>query len=297
MFTMVWVYRRIVRAGSYVTITGKGFRPRVMDVGALRWPLFGACVAYLGLAVVLPVLTITYASFQRLTTVFPRRDNFTLANYETALSLDAVRSALGNSLLLGVATASLGVVLMGFLSWLIYRSRLPGAGVIEYVLMFPQAVPRLVFAFGMLWAWLVFPIPIYGTLWLLLIAYLTVFLPLGLRTISGVILQIDRSLEESAQMCGATWGYRLRSITVPLLKPGLVAAWLLLFIASVRELGASILLTGPKAKVITPAIVESWFSTSTELTAAMALLQTLAVAAALALLLTVARRAVQQGGE
>ena len=141
---------------------------------------------------------------------------------------------------------------MGFLSWLIYRSRLPGAGVIEYLLMFPQAVPRLVFAFGMLWAWLVFPIPIYGTLWLLLIAYLTVFLPLGLRTISGVILQIDRSLEESAQMCGATWGYRLRTVTMPLLRPGLIAAWLLLFIASVRELGASILLMGPKAKVITP---------------------------------------------
>jgi iron(III) transport system permease protein len=297
MFAMVWVYRRIVSGGSYATITGKAFRPRVMDVGRLRWPFLGICLGYLGVAVILPVLTIVYASFQRLTAAFPRRDNFTLANYATALSLDAVRSALWNSLLLGFATASIGVFLMGFLAWLIYRSRLPGAGVIEYVLMFPQAVPRLVFAFGMLWAWLVFPIPIYGTLWLLLIAYLTVFLPLGLRTISGVILQIDRSLEESAQMCGATWGYRLRTVTMPLLKPGLVAAWLLLFIASVRELGASILLMGPKSKVITPAIVESWFSTSSELTAALALLQTLAVAAALAIMFAVARRAVQAGGE
>ena len=138
-----------------------------------------------------------YASFQRLATAFPRAGNFTLANYATALSLDAVRSALWNSLLLGLGTASIGVLLMGFLSWMIYRSRLPGAGAIEYLLMFPQAVPRLVFAFGMLWAWLVFPIPIYGTLWLLLIAYLTVFLPLGIRTISGVMLQIDRTLEES----------------------------------------------------------------------------------------------------
>src|SRR5882672_10739662 len=297
MFVMVWAYRRVVSGGSYVTITGKAFRPRVMDVGPLRWSLLAICLGYLGVAVILPVLTIVYASFQRLTTVFPRADNFTLANYVTALSLDAVRSALWNSLLLGLATASIGVFVMGFLSWLIYRSRLPGAGVIEYVLMFPQAVPRLVFAFGMLWAWLVFPIPIYGTLWLLLIAYLTVFLPLGLRTISGVILQIDRSLEESAQMCGATWGYRLRTVTMPLLKPGLVAAWLLLFIASVRELGASILLMGPKSKVITPAIVESWFSTSSELTAALALLQTLAVAAALAIMFAVARRAVQAGGE
>src|SRR6266566_8178640 len=181
MFTMVWIYRRIVSSGTYVTITGKAFRPRVMDVGGLRWPFLGVCVAYLTVAVILPVRTITYASFQHLTTAFPRAANFTLANYRTALSLDAVGSALGNSLLLGLATASIGVLLMGFLSWLIYRSRLPGAGAIEYLLMFPQAVPRLVFAFGMLWAWLIFPIPIYGTLWLLLIAYLTVFLPLGLR--------------------------------------------------------------------------------------------------------------------
>jgi len=297
MFAMVWIYRRVVRAGNYATITGKAFRARAMDVGGLRWPLLAVCVVYLGIAVVLPVLTLLYASVQRLATVFPRADNFTLANYATALSLDAVRSALGDSLILGLGTATVGVLLMGFLAWMIYRSRLPGVGAIEYVLMFPQAVPRLVFAFGMLWAWLIFPIPIYGTLWLLLIAYLTVFLPLGLRTIAGVMLQIDRSLEESAQMCGAPWGYRLRTVTMPLLRPGLIAAWLLLFIASVRELGASILLTGPKAKVITPTIVESWFSTSTELTAALALLQTLAVSVALALLFTVARRATQPAGE
>jgi len=297
MFAMVYVYRRVVSRGNYVTITGKAFRPRVMNVGRLRWPLLALCGAYLGVAVVLPVLTLLYASVQRLATAFPRAGNFTLENYRTALSLDAVRSALWNSLLLGVGTASLGVIIMGFLAWMIYRSRLPGVGAIEYVLMFPQAVPRLVFAFGMLWAWLIVPIPIYGTLWLLLIAYLTVFLPLGLRTIAGVILQIDRSLEESAQMCGASWSYRLRTVTMPLLRPGLIAAWLLLFIASVRELGASILLMGPHSKVITPAIVELWFSTSTELTAAMALLQTLAVAIALVLLFTVARRAMQHPGE
>ncbi len=297
MFAMVYVYRRVVSRGNYATITGKAFRPRVMNVGRLRWPLLALCGAYLGVAVVLPVLTLFYASVQRLATAFPKAGNFTLENYRTALSLDAVRSALWNSLLLGVGTASLGVIIMGFLAWMIYRSRLPGVGAIEYVLMFPQAVPRLVFAFGMLWAWLIFPIPVYGTLWLLLIAYLTVFMPLGLRTISGVILQIDRSLEESAQMCGASWSYRLRTVTMPLLRPGLIAAWLLLFIASVRELGASILLMGPNSKVITPAIVESWFSTSTELTAAMALLQTLAVAIALVLLFTVARRAMQHPGE
>jgi iron(III) transport system permease protein len=291
MFAMLFVYRRIVTRRSYVTITGKAFRPRVMDVGALRYILLGVCVLYVVLSVVLPLLTLAYASVQKIAVAFPAAANWTLDNYRTATTMNAVRSALTNSLVLGVATATIGVALMGLLSWIIYRSRVPGSGVIEYIVMFPQAVPRLVFAFGMMWAWLIFPIPIYGTLWLLLIAYLTVFLPLGIRTISGVMLQVDRSLEESAQMCGAPWAYRIRTITVPLLRPGLVAAWLLLFVASVRELGASILLMGPNAKVITPAIVESWFASSAELTAAMALIQTLVVASAMALFVMLTRRA------
>src|ERR1700724_713017 len=290
MFFMLFLYRRIVMAGSYVTITGKAFRPRVADIGPLRYLLLGVCLLYLFAAVGLPLITLLYASLQKIAVAFPTSGNWTLENFRVAVTMNAVRSALGNSLLLGFGTATIGVVLMGLLAWLIYRSRLPASGLIEYVVMFPQAVPRLVFAFGLMWAWVVFPIPIYGTLWLLLIAYLTVFLPLGVRTIAGVMLQIDKSLEECAQMCGASWGVRVRTVTIPLLVPGLVAAWLLLFIASVRELGASILLLGPHSKVITPSIVESWFGTSSELTAALALIQTLVVAIAMIVLVAVTRR-------
>jgi iron(III) transport system permease protein len=297
MFAMIFLYRRLITRRSYVTVGGKAFRPRPMDMGRLRWVLFGVCALYVLVSVVLPLLTLLYVSFQKLATAFPSQARWTLDNFRTALTMNAVRSALANSLFLGFLTASIGIVLMGLLAWIIYRSRLPGRGAIEYLVMFPQAVPRLVFAFGMMWAWLSFPVPVYGTIWLLLIAYITVFLPLGVRTISGVLLQVDKSLEECAQMCGASWGYRLRTVTMPLLRPGLVAAWLLLFIASVRELGASILLMGPTSKVITPAIVESWFATSSELTAAMALLQTLVVAAAMAVFLGVTRRFTQFGSE
>jgi iron(III) transport system permease protein len=291
MFVTLFIYRRIITAGSYVTITGKAFRPRVNDVGRLRYFLLAICLFYLFCAVVLPLLTLFYASIQNISTAFPAASNFTLTHFRTAFTMNAATTALGNSLWLALWTATLGVTLMGLISWIIYRSRLPGASVIEYIVMFPQSVPRLIFAFGMMWAWLIFPIPIYGTLWLLLIAYLTVFLPLGVRTISGVMLQIDKSLEECAQMCGAGWGYRIRTVTIPLLWPGLLAAWLLLFVASIRELGASILLMGPHSKVITPSIVESWFASSTELTAAMALIQTLVVAIAVAILMAVTRRA------
>jgi len=227
---------------------------------------------------------------------WPAADNFTLNHFREAFSLNAVRSALLNSLLLGFLTATIGVFLTGLLAWIINRSRLPGRGALEYVLMFPQAVPRLVFAFGMMWAWLAAPIPIYGTFWLLLIAYLTVFLPLGIRTISGVLVQLDKSLEECGQVCGASWGQRMRTITMPLLRPGLLAAWLLLFIAAVRELGASILLMGPNSKVLTPAIVEAFFASSSELTAAMALIQTVVVGAVMVIFMLATRRLSRVGG-
>jgi ABC-type Fe3+/spermidine/putrescine transport system ATPase subunit len=112
------------------------------------------------------------------------------------------------------------------LVWIIYRSQLRGRGAIEYLVMFPQAVPRLVFGLALLWAWLNIPIGIYGTLWLLALAYFTVMLPLGVRTLAGVVLQIDKSLEECARVCGASWGYQMRTVTLPLLKPGILAAWL-----------------------------------------------------------------------
>ncbi len=296
MFMMLFAYRRIIARRSYVTVSGKAFRPRLTDVGGLRWLLFAICVSYVLLSVVLPILTLVYASVQRLAVAFPAATNFTLDNYRAALSQNAVRYAMANSLLLGVATATIGVALTGMLSWLIHRSRVPGRGILEYTVMFPQAVPRLVFAFGMMWAWLVFPIPIYGTLWLLLIAYLTVFLPLGVRTISSVLLQLDKSLEECGEVCGASWGYRMRTITMPLLRPGLLAAWMLLFIASVRELGASILLTGPHSQVLTPAIVSAWFGSSSELTAAMALIQTVVLGLVVAVFMLITNRAARHGG-
>ena len=295
MFVMIWLYRRITAAKSYVTISGKAFRPRVMDVGWLRWPFFALLAIYILVSAVLPVATLVFASVQKLAVAFPAAANFTLDNFRQALSINAVRTAMTNSIVLAFLTATIGVALTGLIAWIIQRSHLPGRGVLEYIAMFPQAVPRLVFAFGMMWAWIVFPLPIYGTFWILLIAYLTVFMPLGVRTISGVIMQLDRSLDECGQVCGATWGYRLWSITMPLLKPGLLAAWLLIFVASVRELGASILLMGPDSKVLTPAIVEAWFSTSSELTAAMALIQTVVIGAAMLIFTFITRRVARIG--
>jgi iron(III) transport system permease protein len=289
MFGMLTFYRWMVSRGSFATITGKAFRPRAMDMGGWAWVLFGVCCLYVFLAVVLPVGALLLTSLQRFATVILSQAEFTLANYQTALSLGPVRTALVNSLMLGFGVASVGVLVMALLVWIIYRSQLTGRGAIEYLVMFPQAVPRLVFGLALLWAWLNIPIPIYGTLWLLALAYFTVMLPLGVRTLAGVVLQIDKSLEECARVCGAGWVYQMRTVTLPLLKPGVLAAWLLIFMACVRELGASVFLMGPNAKVIAPSIVSAFASSGTELTAAMALIQTFTVVVALLILFRLTR--------
>jgi iron(III) transport system permease protein len=289
MFGMLTFYRWMIGRGNYATITGKAFRPRPMDMGRLAWVLFGVCALYVFLAVVLPIAALVFTSLQRFATVILSQAEFTLANYRTALSLGPVRTAMGNSLLLGFGVASVGVLIMAVLVWIIYRSQLVGRGAIEYLVMFPQAVPRLVFGLALLWAWLNIPVPIYGTLWLLALAYFTVMLPLGVRTLAGVVLQIDKSLEECARVCGAGWVYQMRSVTLPLLKPGIIAAWLLIFMACVRELGVSVFLMGPSAKVIAPSIVAAFASSGTELTAAMALIQTFTVIVALLILFRLTR--------
>ena len=294
MFGMLTFYRWRINKGSFTTITGKAFRPRPMDMGKLAWLFLGVCCLYIFLAVFLPLAALIFTSLERFATVILSQAEFTLANYETALSLGPVRIALGNSLMLGFGVATVGVVLMAFLVWIIYRSRIVGRGTIEYLVMFPQAVPRLVFGLALLWAWINLPIPIYGTLWLLALAYLTVMLPLGVRTLAGVVLQIDKSLEECARVCGAGWLYQMRTVTLPLLKPGILAAWLLIFMACVRELGVSVFLMGPNAKVIAPSIVAAFASSGTELTAAMALIQTATVVVALAILFRLSRGATKE---
>jgi iron(III) transport system permease protein len=289
MFGMLTFYRWVVSRGSFATISGKAFRPRPMDMGRLAWILLGVCLLYILLAVVLPIAALVITSLERFATALLFQARFTLANYHTALSLGPVRTAMVNSLVLGFGVASVGVLVMALLVWIIYRSQFVGRGAVEYLAMFPQAVPRLVFGLALLWAWINMPIPIYGTLWLLALAYFTVMLPIGVRTLAGVVLQIDRSLEECARVCGAGWSYQLRTVTLPLLKPGVIAAWLLIFMACVRELGVSVFLMGPNAKVIAPSIVAAFASSGVELTAAMALIQTFTVIVALVILFRITR--------
>jgi iron(III) transport system permease protein len=289
---LMFVYFRLLKNRDFATVTGKAFRMASIETGRARPGLFMVVLLYGFVAVILPVLMLVINSFQRLSTIYFSTKVWTFDNYIKIFQSSDHWDSMTNSLILGVSTATTGILLMGFVVWVIYRSPLPPrvGRFVEYVVMVPVAIPRLVFAFGLLWAWLQFPGKMYGTLWLLWLAYLTVFLPLGVRTIASVVFQLDKSLEEAAKVTGASRFYYLRTVTVPLLKPGLIAAWILLFIVSVRELGSSILLIGPNSKVISPSIVEAYQVIGREQAATLAVIQLAILLIALVLMLRLSPR-------
>jgi iron(III) transport system permease protein len=142
--------------------------------------------------------------------------------------------------------------------WIVVKTKLPGAGCSTTSLRCRWCFPGIVLGLSIMILYLYLPIGVYGTLWIMLIAYVTRFMPYGLRYNTTSMLQIHKELEESAQMSGASWGTAFRRIILPLLKPGLVAGWIYIVIVSIRELSSSILLYSPDTEVLSILIWELW---------------------------------------
>jgi iron(III) transport system permease protein len=247
----LWLQRRMLANRSFTTVGGKGSQPRRIALGPFRWVLLGICCLYLLLAVVLPFSTIFLSSIRTLWTADFRWEQFTLAHYHWILfEYPTTLRAIRNSLFLAVVGATVTILLCALISFLSLRTKLPGRNLLDYLSMLPLGFPGVVLAYGLLQVWINPPLVLYGTIWILFIAYLTRYLPIGVRATSATLVQIHQELEESSLSCGASWFQTFRRITLPLLKPGIVAGWILLFIAFARELSASILLYSPGTEVL-----------------------------------------------
>lgn len=258
----VWLHSRLSRRGrSFQTITGKGFRARPMPLGAWRWPALLMILLYFVLAIVVPLLTLLYASTQAFYSPPTRKtlSHMSLSNYPAAFHDPLVQLAAKNSLILGLGTATAVMLLMAVASWLVVRTKLPGRWLVDNLAFLPIAVPGLVLGVALLTVYLrVSWLPVANTLWILFIAYMTRYMPYGMRYASTSMYQIGRELEESAQMSGAGWLQTFRRILLPLLAPGFVAGWIYIFVVSFRELGSSVLLYSPGREVLSIAIWEQW---------------------------------------
>jgi iron(III) transport system permease protein len=249
----------------------------------MRWLLFAlTCVIFLG-AVLAPYLTLLAVSFSK-SWGLDFWENLTLDNYRFVIfGFDQTRRGLVNSFILAIGAATLVVLLGAIIGWIDLRTRIPGRKVLDYVSLVPLGLPGIVMAVALLQFWLRVPLPLYGTLGILLLAYMARFIPLGVRAASASLRQVDPSLEESARILGASWATTMRYITLPLVRPGLFAGWLLVFVPALQELSASVLLYSSDSITLAVAIYNLYETGYTEAVAAMSIVNMIVIGIAISI--------------
>ena len=257
----VYFQSRLSTSGSrYATMTGKGFRPRLIDLGRWRYLTVAVFLLYFFLIVVLPFAVLLWSSFQKFYSVpsVEALQRLTLEPYRTILGYPSLMRSVWNSLLLAVTTATLVMLVTAVICWIVVKTKLRGRWLLDNFASLPMVFPGIVLGLAIMILYLYLPVGVYGTIWIMLIAYVTRFMPYGLRYNTTSMLQIHKELEESAAMSGASWTTAFWRIILPLLKPGLVAGWIYIVIVSIRELSSSILLYSPGTEVLSILIWELW---------------------------------------
>jgi len=271
---------------SYVTVGGRGVRTQVIALGAWRWPLLAFCLTVVFFSAVAPIGVLALTAFSKSWTEPLSVGNFTLAHFNAALFQDQVSvRGIVNSLKLATGAAAIAVLIGAAVAYLDLRTTVRGRRLLDYLAILPLGLPGTVMAVGILLAFIRLPIPIYGTIWILLAAYVARFIPLATRSANATFRQIDPSLEEAGRITGASWWYAIRRILLPLSRPGLLVAFLLVFIPAFSELSATILLYTGGTETIAIAIYRLNDLGQLEIVSALAVF-TIAVVLTLAALVT-----------
>lgn len=269
-------YGRLSRhADRFHSITGKGFRPRMLDLGRGRWVAGAFMLTMFFMLVILPVGALMWIAFSRFTRAFSVAgfNNLTLLNFERVIIDPYYLGYAVNTLILASGTATLVMIIVAAAGWIAAR-RGPGAWLLDQLVTIPFIFPGIVLGVAVMQIWLQVPIPIYGTLWVILIAYIIKNLPYGMRYVFTGVLQVHKELEEAAGISGAGIFAVLRRIIAPLLAPALLAGWLFIFLIVSRELSIAILLASPRSMVLSIIMYDMWTSGHMGELAALGLLWT-----------------------
>jgi iron(III) transport system permease protein len=247
--------RKFLARRRYDTITGKGYRPRIIKLGfAGRVAGLTLEFAYVGCGVILPFIAVLMVSLMPLWMGRFPLDQVTLDNYRyILLEYDLTRAAIVNSLVLAFGGATIAVLLGVLQSYYLNHTSNRYRALVDTILYFPVGIPGVILGLGFLI--LAIRTPLYSTMAILLIAFVAKFFPLAMRAIAAMLLAINPELEQSARASGASWLQSMRYVVVPLLKPAMIAAWLMIFVVLVRELGATILLYAQGTETISITLV------------------------------------------
>ena len=257
----LYYYFRITREGDrYHTVTGKGYRPTLIALGRWRYVTSAALLLYAVVLLLLPFLIILWASLLPfyMQPSIEALSRFTAKNYLTALNYPKLTDAIKNSVLLGLGSASFVMALTLFASWLLVRTKIRGRWLLDLLTTMPLLFPGIVMGLAILRFYLFVPIPVYGTLWILLIAFVTRYIPYGIRYTHSGLLQLHKELEEASYVSGASWFGSMRRIILPLITPSFLGGWIFIFLLSAKELSMSVLLVSPQTPVVSVAIFELW---------------------------------------
>jgi iron(III) transport system permease protein len=251
----VYLYRRFTsQVESFSTVTGKGFRPHQIDLG--KWKYLASAVAFLLLVllVVLPILVLLLVAILPYYHVptWQTWNNLTLDHFRYIWATPRVHRAFANSLFLALMGATVCMLLASLASYITVRTKLAGRGILEGLVFIPWAFPGTALALGLLWAYIDFPIPVYATIWIILIAYVTRFLPYGMRAVSSTIIQVHKELEEASVACGAGFLTTFRRVLIPMMRPGVMAGWIILVTIFMREFSATLFLYSPGSEPLGP---------------------------------------------
>jgi iron(III) transport system permease protein len=261
----LFLYRLSVRsAKKFQTITGRGFRPSVMRLGRWRHGFTALGLLYGIFAFVLPYGLLVLVSCMRRIGYGLAFDNFTFQNYLFIWREPLPRTAIINSFILATASSTIVVILGIVVGYIIARTRVRGRAVLDYLAILPLGIAGTALAAGLIIVYLNRPLSalgVYATLWILLIAYVTRFIPFGVRYCQTAFMQVSQDLEEAARLGGANWFQTVRHILLPLIKRGAVYAWIVAFLSAFPEISASILLRNIGTDVVATAILDMWDGT------------------------------------
>lgn len=272
MFGLVAWQWKLLGGRSFFTVTGKGYTPRVARLGRWRWATFAFCLLFFAVTVVLPVGQLVLGSFFKYAG-FYRTSMLTLEHYQAVWQSRLVWRALGNTLLLGLLGATGTMLLGAAIAYVLVRTRLRVRGALEILAWLPWMMPGMVLGIGLLWAYALMPGPLqlYGTPWALLVAYVALGTPLGVRTMSGAFAQLAHDLEECSRVHGAAWWTTFRRILLALAWPAFAVGWILIFFIILRELSASILLYSVGNEVLPVVVMRLWAEGKAEQVSVIAL--------------------------
>ena len=253
---IIWAQQKILSHGHYQIIGGKSFRPMELKLRGLRWPLLIFCLAYIGFTIVLPTIVIFMVGGVKTYGLPLTWENLSLDNYKYILfEYEVTKDAIFNSLTIGLAAAFITMFAGVMISYVIVKMKVKGKGILEFLGMLPFSVPGSVIALGVILAWSgQFGINLYNTVWIILVSYIARYMAFSLKANSAALEQVHDSLMEASRSCGASMWQSLKDIVIPLVRPGMISAFFLIFLPALRELTVSIMLYAPTTRTIGVAI-------------------------------------------